>query len=225
MKKHNPLLEKIGTLLLAPIIIGIVLLFLEYKTDIFQNDSSQVETATIFPTSTSQLITSTQTPIPTENKLSAFFQIEEITILGNDSDGFNWYAPSDGTFQFKYSGGAYSPWASDVECSPVGENLCWKTAIYIYNNCDVKWIRESGDDLDKPGNFDFLVGITSTKKTVEEAESISKSSNDIQLNLSANSCVTFIALDGVDKLNNSGWSAYTDNRGDVKINISILSSQ
>lgn len=186
---------------------------------------SPTQTAIIPPAIAPSSIPTTQTLSPTEGNSLTFSQIDEVIISGNDSDGYNWYAPTAGTFRIKYESGTYSPWVSDEECSPIGEKLCWKTAIYIYENCDIKWIRESGDDLDKPGDFDYLIGITSTKKTQEEAESVSKTSNDIQVSLSANSCLAFIALDGVDKLNNSGWSAYTDNRGEVKLSISILASQ
>jgi hypothetical protein len=150
---------------------------------------------------------------------------ETVTILGNDFDGTTWNAPATGSYVVRYANGAYNGWKNDAACTTtdhVAEG-CWKTTVFIYKNCDIKWIRTSPTaTLDEPGNFDFRIGLDSWQLSAEKAEELAKNTDPIPpIFLQAGDCLKFLTIDGYDT--KAGYSAYDDNQGSVNVTVSLLS--
>jgi len=148
---------------------------------------------------------------------------ESLTVSGIDSDGVNWTAPRDGLYEISFISGAYSGWATEADCNQTdhAEEGCWKTRIMIYDACEINWIMKPSvtDNMSEPGEEDYSIGTDAWGQTAEDAEdaTLRRNSNPVTLSLNEGACLAFIAVDGKDL--DTEYSAYDDNRGEVKVQI------
>lgn len=212
--------------LIGAAVIGVLPNFIKLSPEVVNDPSTVVVTQIVMatqvvqptPTSETQLGSSptiVTTIAPSRNN------VEVITVSGNDSDGTEWYAPVSGTYILYFQEGAYNGWESDTECSKTdhAEQGCWKTTIFIYQNCDIK--RGGSGDMVEPINPDFRIGDDAWQTSIENAEKIAKTNNELRIDLEIGACLSFIAIDGIDE--NTGFSAYSDNRGSISIGIDFMS--
>ncbi len=183
--------------------------------------TSTVMTVNQTPT-TSIIAQPTDSPIP-EISTPRIIYLEDVEVAGKDSDGTSWHIPSTGTYIITLKSGAYNGWENDAECEKTdhAEQGCWKTTIFIYRNCEIDWIRKEGADLDEPGNPDFRIGDDGWQESEEIAAEIARLQDSLRIDLQQGECLKFVAIDGTDQ--ETGWSAYSDNRGIVILDVSYLS--
>ncbi|MCI0575920.1 MAG: hypothetical protein L0332_25450 [Chloroflexi bacterium] len=169
-------------------------------------------------------LSSTEEPVP-QTSISATEPLTElIIVVGNDSDGTIWIASKTGTYSIKFVNGAYNGWRTDADCNETdhSEQGCWKTKILIYQNCEINWILPPwSTEMVEPGDADYFVGDDAWQQTQEDASIVAQSRDPILIELEEGDCLRFIAVDGIDP--ETSYSAYSDNRGQVELEIKLTS--
>jgi len=159
------------------------------------------------PTATPVVIVlPTGAPLPTYTPYPTYVEI--IRVPGYAENGFTFNCKIDGRYVITIDSGAYSGWPSDDHPGYNG----WRTRIHIYKNRSVEW--GSRADFIEPVRPDYAIGQWE-KPSKNEAESAALGMN-ITVDLQSGDYLIFMPIDEQD--------SYSDNRGEVVLNIELVSS-